>query len=253
MNNQSSGIICGIRPLLEALSADKEIDKVLIQRNTNGDRINELRKTLTQKAIPFQFVPIEKLDMLCKKNRIRNINHQGVLAFVSAVSYYSIEQIIPTVFEKGENPFILILDEITDVRNFGAIARSAECMGIHAIVIPKKGSAQINADALKTSAGALNYIPVCKVDQLKSSLRFLKDSGLQIIACTEKAAVSLNKFDYTVPTAIIMGSEESGISAEIIKMADQLVRIPLVGKVASLNVSVATGIILYEVNRQRGM
>lgn len=250
-HKSESGIICGTRPILEAIVAGKEVDKVLIQKNATGDRMSELKKMLGQKRIPFQFVPVERLDTICQKNRLRNINHQGVLAFVSAISYHDISQVIPFVFEKSETPLVLVLDEITDVRNFGAIARTAECSGVHAIVIPKKGSAQINTDAVKTSAGALNHIPVCRVDSLKATLQFLKDSGLQIIACTEKAADLVQKVDYNVPTAIVMGSEESGISSEIIKFADHLVKIPLLGKIASLNVSVATGIILYEVIRQR--
>jgi 23S rRNA (guanosine2251-2'-O)-methyltransferase len=253
MHHQKSepGIICGTRPLMEALIAGKEVDKVLIQKNSLGDRMSELRKMLTEKKIPIQFVPIEKLDTICQKNRLRNINHQGVLAYISAVTYYDIEQVVPAIFERSETPLILVLDEITDVRNFGAIARTAECSGVHAIIIPKKGSAQINADAVKTSAGALNHIPVCKVDSLKTTLKFLKDSGLQIIACSEKAADNLQEADYTVPTAVVMGSEESGISVDIIKTADHLVKIPLFGKIASLNVSVATGVILYEAIRQR--
>ena len=201
--------------------------------------------------MPFQFVPAEKLDIICQKNRLRSVSHQGVLAFVSAITYHDLTQVIPFVFEKSETPLILVLDEITDVRNFGAIARTAECAGVHAIIIPKKGSAQINTDAVKTSAGALNHIPVCRVDSLKSTIQFLKDSGLQIIACTEKAVENIQNINYTVPSAIVLGSEESGISTEIIKAADHLVKIPLFGKIASLNVSVATGIILYEAIRQR--
>lgn len=246
-----SGIICGTRPVIEALLAGKEVDKVLIQQNATSDRLGDLRKLLMQHRVPFQFVPMEKLDMVCQKNKLRHINHQGVLAFVSAVTYHDILQIIPTVYEKGETPLILVLDEITDVRNFGAIARTAECSGVHAIVVPKRGSAQINTDAVKTSAGALNHIPVCRVDNLKSTLKFLKDSGLQIVACTEKAVDLIQKADYTSPTVIVLGSEEFGISADIMKLADHLVKIPLFGKIASLNVSVATGVILYEAIRQR--
>ncbi len=249
---RESNIVLGIRPIIEAIKAGKEVDKILMQKNATGDLMGELKKLLAHNRIPIQFVPPEKLDLICQKNRLRSLSHQGVLAFVSAITYHDLSQVIPFVFEKSETPLVLVLDEITDVRNFGAIARTAECSGVHAIVIPKKGSAQINTDAVKTSAGALNHIPVCRVDSLKTTLQFLKESGLQVIACTEKAVDLIQKVDYTIPTAIVMGSEESGISNDIIKTADHLVKIPLFGKIASLNVSVATGVILYEAIRQRG-
>jgi 23S rRNA (guanosine2251-2'-O)-methyltransferase len=177
------------------------------------------------------------------------------VAFLSAITYAPLDNIVTGIFESGQTPLLLILDRITDVRNFGAIARNAECLGVHAIVIPSRGSAQVNGDALKTSAGALNLVPVCREPNLKDTIRYLQDSGIQIVACTEKAeqGVQEGKVDFTGPTAILMGSEEDGISPEYLKKADAQVKIPLVGQIGSLNVSVATGIVLYEAMRQRLM
>ncbi|HEY4198236.1 MAG TPA: 23S rRNA (guanosine(2251)-2'-O)-methyltransferase RlmB, partial [Mucilaginibacter sp.] len=169
------------------------------------------------------------------------------------IIYQKIENIIPEVFEKGEVPLILVLDSITDVRNMGAIARTAECAGVHAIVIPAKGSAQINPDAIKTSAGALYKIPVCRHDNFMQTIRFLQESGLQLVCCTEKTKEDIYAPDYTAPTAIIMGSEEDGIRNEVIRIADHLAKIPMFGEIESLNVSVSTGVILYEAIRQRGL
>jgi 23S rRNA (guanosine2251-2'-O)-methyltransferase len=192
-----------------------------------------------------QQVPVEKLNRLTLKN------HQGVVAFISPIIYQKIENIIPEIFEKGETPLILVLDCITDVRNMGAIARTAECAGVQAIVVPSKGSAQINPDAVKTSAGALYKIPVCRHDNLVQTVRFLQESGLQIVCCTEKTNDFIYKPDYSAPTAIVMGSEEDGVRNEIIRIADHLAKIPMYGEIESLNVSVATGVILYEAIRQR--
>jgi 23S rRNA (guanosine2251-2'-O)-methyltransferase len=184
-------------------------------------------------------------------NRLTLKNHQGVVAFISPIIYQKIENIIPEIFEKGETPLILVLDCITDVRNMGAIARTAECAGVQAIVVPSKGSAQINPDAVKTSAGALYKIPVCRHDNLVQTVRFLQESGLQIVCCTEKTNDFIYKPDYSAPTAIVMGSEEDGVRNEIIRIADHLAKIPMYGEIESLNVSVATGVILYEAIRQR--
>jgi 23S rRNA (guanosine2251-2'-O)-methyltransferase len=191
-------------------------------------------------------VPLEKINRLTRKN------HQGVFAFISPIDFHNIEDIIPALFEEGKNPLILVLDRITDVRNFGAIARTAECAGVDTILIPEQNAAAINADAIKTSAGALHKVTVCRTWNLKLALQYLKDSGIQLIGCTEKTQDNMYKPDYTPPTAIIMGSEEDGVSPEFLKMCDARAKIPMNGKIASLNVSVATGVILYEAIRQRG-
>jgi len=240
-----SDIIFGIRPILEAIISGKEIEKVLIKKDLNGELFLELFKEIRNYNIPFQYVPTEKL------NRITGKNHQGVIALVSSVIYYNIETILPVLYEEGQTPFILILDSITDVRNIGAIARSAECGGIHAIIIPEKGSAQLNADAIKTSAGALHHIPVCRVKNLITTAKFLKDSGLKIMAASEKASVQYFNEDYRGPVAFILGAEDTGIHPDLLPIADQLIRIPVAGKINSLNVSAAAAVIIFEAVRQR--
>jgi 23S rRNA (guanosine2251-2'-O)-methyltransferase len=240
-------IIFGIRPIIEAIKAGKEIEKILLQTNLKGENSWELRKLTTELDIPVQYVPIEKL------NRVTQKNHQGVIAYISPVIYQPLEQIVPSLFENGKTPFLLILDRITDVRNFGAIARTAECAGVHAIVVPSKGSGLINEDAVKTSAGALYKIPVCREENLKTTIEFLKDSGLKIISCTEKGEQLYYEADYREPLAIIMGSEEDGVSQEYLKRSDAMVKLPVLGEIESLNVSVAAGIVLYEVVKQRGL
>ncbi len=240
-------LIFGTRPTIEAIKAGKEIDKILIQKGLIGETFGELSKLMREKNIQFQYVPIERL------NRISQKNHQGIIAFLSLITYQEIENILPILYEEGKTPLVLVLDRITDVRNFGAIARSAECAGVHAIVIPEKGSAQVNADAIKTSAGALHKIHVCRVKKLNQSVKFIKDSGLKIISCTEKSDKSYTETDYSVPAAIIMGSEEDGISSELLNMSDDKVKIPIHGTIESLNVSVASGIIIYEAIKQRNM
>jgi 23S rRNA (guanosine2251-2'-O)-methyltransferase len=239
-------MIYGIRPVMEAILAGKEIEKIYITRAARGDLMQELKQLLRERKLLYTEVPVEKLNRLTRKN------HQDVVCYFSAVTYQSIEDIIPAVFEKGETPLVLILDRITDVRNFGAIARTAECAGVHAIVIPSKGAAQINADAVKTSAGALNLVPVCRENNLRNTLDYLKGSGLQIIAATEKTSDLHYTADFTSPCAIIMGSEEDGISTDLLKLADKKIKIPLLGTIASLNVSVACGVVLFEALRQRG-
>jgi 23S rRNA (guanosine2251-2'-O)-methyltransferase len=242
---KQENLIYGIRPVIETIKAGKEVDKVFIQKGLQGEHFAELFALLREYEIPYQHVPIEKL------NRITRKNHQGILAFVSAIIYQPIEEIIQSIFEKGENPLILILDRITDVRNFGAIARTAECAGVHAILIPMQGGAQINADAMKTSAGALNNIPVSRSKNLGNTIDFLKNSGLQIAAATEKTDNYYYDIDMSVPTAIIMGSEEDGVSPAYLKKTDHKVRIPIMGTTESLNVSVATGILVFEAVKQR--
>jgi 23S rRNA (guanosine2251-2'-O)-methyltransferase len=238
-------MLYGIRPLIESIKAGKEVDKVFVQKGLKGEHFAELYALLKEFDIPFQHVPIEKL------NRITRKNHQGIIAFLSEISYQPIEEIIPSIYEKGETPFIVILDRITDVRNFGAIARTAECAGVHAILIPSQGAAQINADAMKTSAGALNNIPVSRVKNLGQAIDFLRGSGLQIVAATEKTNTLYYTTDFTSPTAIILGSEEDGVSPAYLKKTDCQVKIPILGVTGSLNVSVAAAIMIYEVVRQR--
>ncbi len=242
---ESNQMVFGIRAVIEAIRAGKEIESVYIQRGLGGGLLNELKDVLHEFNIVAQQVPIEKLNRLTPKN------HQGVVAYISPIIYQKVEDIIPQIFEKGEVPLILVLDGITDVRNMGAIARTAECAGVHAIVIPAKGSAQINPDAIKTSAGALYKIPVCRHDNFMQTVRFLQESGLQLVCCTEKTKENIYTPDYTGPTAIVMGSEEDGIRNEIIRIADHLAKIPMFGEIESLNVSVSTGVIIYEALRQR--
>jgi 23S rRNA (guanosine2251-2'-O)-methyltransferase len=238
--------VFGVRAVIETIRAGKEIDRLLIQRDLgSSDTIAELLQVAREANVVVSRVPHEKLDRITRKN------HQGVIAFVSAIRYVSLHNMLSGVYEKGETPFLLILDRITDVRNFGAIARTAECAGVHAIVIPIRGAAQINADAVKTSSGALNFIPVCREDNLKDTVIYLQQSGLQVVACTEKAEKNIYQADYTSPTAIIMGSEEDGISDELIRKADVLAKIPMTGNIASLNVSVAAGAVVFEAVRQR--
>lgn len=242
---ENNEFVFGIRAVIEAIKAGKDVESIYIQRGISGGLILELKAILKDSQIPVHNVPVEKLNRMTQKN------HQGVIAVISPITYQKIEDIIPMIYEKGETPLILILDSITDVRNMGAIARTAACVGIHAIVVPLKNAAQINADAIKTSAGALFTIPICRHASLLKTAQFLQESGLQIVACTEKTNDMIYAPDYTVPTAIVMGSEDEGISNEILRMANHLAKIPMQGTIESLNVSVATGVILYEAIRQR--
>jgi len=243
---EEKNYIFGIRAIIEAVNAGKTIDKLFIQKGLHNDLFAELWKLVRLKRINYKHVPLEKINRLTRKN------HQGVFAFISPIDFHNIEDVIPSLYEQGKNPLILVLDRITDVRNFGAIARTAECAGVDAILIPEQNAAAINADAIKTSAGALHKITVCRTWNLKLALQFIKDSGIKLIGCTEKTQDNMYKADYTPPTAIIMGSEEDGVSPEFLKMCDARAKIPMAGKIASLNVSVATGVILYEAIRQRG-
>ncbi len=245
-NTEEKNYIFGIRAIIEAVNAGKTIDKLFIQKGLHNDLFAELWKLVRLKRINYKHVPLEKINRLTRKN------HQGVFAFISPIDFHNIEDVVPSLYEQGKNPLILVLDRITDVRNFGAIARTAECAGVDAIIIPEQNAAAINADAIKTSAGALHKITVCRTWNLKLAIQFMKESGIQLVGCTEKTQDMMYKPDYTPPTAIIMGSEEDGVSPEFLKMCDARAKIPLAGKIASLNVSVATGVILYEVIRQRG-
>lgn len=244
-NTEEKNYIFGIRAIIEAVNAGKTIDKLFIQKGLHNDLFAELWKLVRLKRINYKHVPLEKINRLTRKN------HQGVFAFISPIDFHNIEDVVPSLYEQGKNPLILVLDRITDVRNFGAIARTAECAGVDAIIIPEQNAAAINADAIKTSAGALHKITVCRTWNLKLAIQFMKESGIQLVGCTEKTQDMMYKLDYTPPTAIIMGSEEDGVSPEFLKMCDARAKIPLAGKIASLNVSVATGVILYEVIRQR--
>ena len=245
VRREQNQMIFGIRALIEAIKSGKDIEAVYVQRGLTGALFNELRVLLKEAAITYQQVPVEKL------NRITTKNHQGVVGMISPVTYQNIEDIVPQIYENGKIPLLIILDGITDVRNMGAIARTAGCSGVQAIIVPVKGSAQINPDTIKTSAGALFNIPVCRHESLVKVVRFLQASGIQIVACTEKTNDLLYQVDFKVPTAIVMGSEEDGISSDIIRIADHLSKIPMSGTIGSLNVSVSAGVILYEAVRQR--
>jgi 23S rRNA (guanosine2251-2'-O)-methyltransferase len=243
---EKSEMIYGTRAVIEAIAAGKDIDKVLVQSGLTNDLIKELIAIAKNNSIPLSFVPSEKLK------RISSRNHQGVICFVSAVSFASVDNLIFKAYNEGREPFFLILDRITDVRNFGAIVRTAECAGLDGIIIPEKGNAPITADAMKTSAGALNHVPICREKDLKRTVQLLHDNGVRVIACTEKTERTIYQLSLTGPLAIIMGSEEDGISDQLLRLADELASIPLKGQIGSLNVSVAAGVTLYEVVRQKG-
>ena len=237
-----SDMVFGIQSVLETLRSGKEIERLLIQKDLSFPEIQQLAVEL---GAPMSRVPPEKLDRLTRKN------HQGVVCFISPVRYVPVHNVLTQVFEDGQTPLFLMLDRITDVRNFGAIARTAECAGTQALLVPFKGGSQINSDAMKTSSGALNYLPVSREGSILDTLHYLKDSGLQVVACTEKGDDSLYEVDFKLPTVIIMGSEEDGIAESLLKLSDRKVRIPLAGKVESLNVSAAAAVVLYEAVRQR--
>ena len=233
-------MIFGVRAVIEALQAGKEIDKILVKRDIQSELSKELFAALKGTTIPVQRVPVERLNRITKKN------HQGVVAFISPVTYQQAEQLVPFLFEQGKNPFFIALDGVTDVRNFGAIARTCECAGVDAILIPSKNSVSVNADAIKTSAGALHKLPVCRELNLTNTLRFLKESGFRLIAATEKGDYDYTQADYTGPLCIIMGAEDKGVSYDNLALCDEWVKIPMRGTIESLNVSVAAGILIYE-------
>ncbi len=238
-------MIFGTRAVIEAIQAGKEVDKILMKRDLQSDLSRELFAIIKDTNIPLQRVPQEKLDRLTRKN------HQGVIAFISAVTYQKLEDIVPFLYEQGKVPFILLLDGVTDVRNFGAIARTCECAGADAIVIPVRNSVSVNADAVKTSAGALHTLPVCKESSINESIKFLKNCGFKIVAATEKSQKDYTTIDYTVPTAIVMGGEDMGVAMDNLRICDEMVSIPILGNIASLNVSAAAAVLLYEVVKQR--
>ena len=231
--------------MVEAINAGQTIDKIMVKRDLNGDLAKELLDTARNHRVPVQRVPVEKL------NRVTRKNHQGVVAMMAAVPYYTVEQLLPMLYDDGEVPFFVILDGVTDVRNFGALARTCECAGASAIVIPERGSVSVGADAVKTSAGALNYLPVCRERNLVNAIRYLRDSGCKIVGTSDRNAISYTEPDYTSPVALVLGSEDNGISPEVQQLCTERVVIPEFGNIHSLNVSVAGGIMMYEVVRQR--
>jgi len=237
--------IYGIRAVSEAIEAGKDIDKILIKKDLQGELLGRLLNLARQRHLLVLRVPVEKI------NRITRANHQGVLAVMASVTYSRVGELVPRLYEDGLLPLVVVLDGLTDVRNFGAIARTAECVGANALVIPERGSVSAGPDAMKTSAGALNYITVCRERNLAAAVRYLKDNGYSIVACTEKADFNYTRASYTEPTAIVMGAEDTGISPEILELCDKRVSIPMFGRIGSLNVSVAAGVLLYEVVRQR--
>lgn len=240
-----SQYIYGIHAVLEAIEAGKDIDKILLSKTLNDETAREISDKARQLRVPVQRVPVQKID------RITRRNHQGVLAMMAAVTYYQVENLVPQMFDEGENPFIVVLDGVTDVRNFGAVARTCECAGVSTIVIPDRESVSVNADAVKTSAGALNYLPVCRERNLVNAVKFLRDSGFKIVGTSDKNSSPYTQADYTGPVAIVLGAEDKGISPEMMKLCDTQVFIPEFGHINSLNVSVAGGIMIYEVVRQR--
>lgn len=243
-SKNSEDFIFGVRSVIEAIKAGRDLNKVLIQKGMEKELFIELKEELKGHQYPLQFVPVEKL------NAITESNHQGVIAYVSPVSYYKIEDVVEELLGEDKKPFILALDRITDVRNFGAIARTAECMGVDAILLPEKGSVTVTPDAVKTSAGALSRIKVCKTQSLKDSLFYIQQCGMRIVACTEKSNTPAYQTNLRGSVAVIMGSEKDGITSDLINLADVACEIPMKGEIASLNVGVATGMMLYEKLRQ---
>lgn len=238
-------MIFGLHPVMEAINSGKEINKVLVKKGMRGEQADDLMHAIRKRGVAHQMVPQEKLQRITRKN------HQGVIAFLSPVEYTHLDKLLPMVYESGEQPLFLILDHITDVRNFGAIARTAECTGVHGIIIPAKGGALVTADAVKTSAGALMKIPVCREENLEKTVTYLQESGVQVVGCTEKTEQQIYDIDFNVPVAIVMGAEDTGISSGVMRKAGHLAAIPMKGNINSLNVSVSAAVILYEAIRQR--
>ena len=245
MENTSSKIF-GIRAVIEAIDSNATIQKIYLQKDLKGSLFSELNSMIKEHNISTSFVPIEKLNHLSK-----NSNHQGVVATISPIDFYDLEELINNTLESGVTPLFLLLDQLTDVRNFGAIIRTAECTGVNGIVIQNQGSAPLNADAIKTSAGAAFKVPICRVNHLKDAMFLLQASDIKLIAATEKTEDTVYDVDFTQPSAIIMGSEHRGVNPSILKMVDAKAKLPLLGTIESLNVSVACGAFLYEAVRQR--
>lgn len=242
---EKNEIIFGIRAIIEAIEAGKEIDKVLVKKDLQSELSKQLFAALKPTQIPVQRVPIERINRLTRKN------HQGAVAFVSPITYQRVEDLVPMLYDEGKTPLLLLLDGLTDVRNFGAIARTCECGGVDAIIIPAKNSVSVNTDAIKTSAGALHKIPVCRESNIQHTIKYLKESGYNIVAATEKGDYEYTQARFTTPTCLIMGAEDSGIPYEHLALCDEWIRIPILGTIESLNVSVAAGVLIYEAVRQR--
>ncbi|WP_029489671.1 23S rRNA (guanosine(2251)-2'-O)-methyltransferase RlmB [Aquimarina agarivorans] len=243
MSNESQ--LFGIHAVMEAIKSGKTIDKIFLQKGLQGSLSKELIQLLRTHKITPNTVPVEKLNKLTHKN------HQGVVAFVAPVDFYDLEELVIRTQESGETPLFIVLDQLTDARNFGAIIRSAECVGAHGIVIAKTGAAPVSADTVKTSAGAVFNLPICKVAHLKDALFLFQSCGIQTVAATEKTEDSIYQINFKLPTAIIMGSEGKGVSLGILKLVDHKAKLPMFGEISSLNVSVAAGVFLYEAIRQR--
>lgn len=246
MNKKQKNLIYGRNPIFEALQSAQSFDKLFVQRKLKSDSIKEIVQLAAKTGATIQKVPVEKLNRLT-----RNAAHQGVAGFLALIRYYALEDILSHVYDRGEVPLFLVCDGITDVRNFGAIARTALGCGVHGLIIPSQGTASINAEALKTSAGALNKIPVCKVKDLESSVRYLQENGLQVLATSLRTETMLHEADLTVPLAVVVGAEDIGINKKMLKIVDKWAKIPMMADFDSFNVSVATAMSLYEVMRQR--
>jgi 23S rRNA (guanosine2251-2'-O)-methyltransferase len=242
---KESDCIFGLRPIIEAIKAGKQIDRLLVRQGLQGPLYQELMIAVKSYGIAYQIVPVERIELVTRKN------HQGVLAWLALIEFQHISNLLPTIYEKGENPLIIALDGVSDVRNFGAIVRSADCLGAHAVIIPERGSARITADAIKASAGALHMFPVCREKSIVRTVEYLKESGLRVICADEKKGGSAWETDLSGPSVLIIGAEDKGISRELNELADVHVKIPMSGEIGSLNVSVASGILLYEISRQR--
>jgi 23S rRNA (guanosine2251-2'-O)-methyltransferase len=237
--------IFGIRAIIEAINAKKEIDKVFVQKEAQGDLMQDLMKTMKRNNINFSYVPVEKL------NRLTPNNHQGAVATIAPISFVSLETLVESVIETGKKPLFLILDQLSDARNFGAIIRTAECTGVDGIIIQKQGSAPVNGDTVKTSAGAVFNVPICKVDHIKDAIFYLQGSGIKTVAATEKTESHIYDINLNEGIAIIMGSEDRGVNPSVLKIVDEKAKLPMFGTIESLNVSVACGAFLYEALRQR--
>ena len=244
--NKATDFVFGMRAVAEALESDNSIDKLLVKKELGGEQAKEILARARELGIPVQRVPVERI------NRITMKNHQGIVAMMTPVRYHKLENLLPELFEKGEEPFLICLDGVTDIRNFGAIGRTADCAGVSGIVIPERNSVSVTPDAMKTSAGGLLYVPVCRERDMLTSIRMLKESGVKVVGTTGRGAVPYTDVDYKMPVAIVMGNEENGISQDVLRLCDELVYIPQCGHIDSLNVSVAAGVLMYEVVRQRG-
>ncbi len=247
MDTKTNTTIFGIRAIIEAIKSEKTIDKVFIQKGLKGELFHELEQLIRSEGINSSYVPIEKL------NRLTRGNHQGAVAQISPIEFHDIDTLVLSVIESGQTPLFLLLDQLSDVRNFGAIVRTAECTGVNGIIIQKKGGAPINGDTIKTSAGAIFKMPICKVDHIKDAVFHMQASGIKVIAATEKASDFVYEVSFKEPCAIIMGSEGKGINPSVLKVADAQAKLPILGSIASLNVSVACGAFLYEAVRQRSI